>query len=249
MKNRRSSGVFVLLILVILLGAASVFVWINDKNETRESESIEYPVVVFKEDIRFEIDPRFEDNDVSSLKDILNLDKSEIDEVILLKYSIKKPGEYRGELKVRRSDVVQVKQFTYTVYDDIAPVISQEKIFRTEVGKKIDFLDFLTVSDNSLQEGETIVPKIEGTVKWDTAGEYRIRISAKDLAGNETFYEAIVYIERRNVVVPQPPTTSDTDSTDGAGSGSEDNNDTDTDQHPDPSEDEDTNEDEDIGDV
>ena len=84
--------------------------------------------------------------------------------------------------------------------DMIKPTIEYKKTVKTTVGKKIDLLKYVKVTDNS---GETIIPTIEGKYNFNKAGTYKLKYKATD-SNNNTSEVSFKLIANDNVVVTQP---------------------------------------------
>lgn len=200
MKFDRFSALLLGIILVLLVPTG--YIAINERKHKPESQVIFSPKLNFKEKIRLplkleKIDP------FDYLEEIVNEDGSEYDEVLELNLSLDTIGRKQGNISVSYNDLIGERNFMYEVYDDEAPEIAQSELFVTDVGTPINFLDYITVSDNSLKEGETIEAKVEGDVDFDTPGTYTVLVSAEDASENRTAYEATVTV-REIYIEPEP---------------------------------------------
>lgn len=196
-------------IIAVLLIPSGIILAQDIKNKPVIQEE-KKGVFTFHESIRFEVNVE-EIDPMSYLEQIVDLEKSEYDEIISIMLQLDHVGEKRGIVRYIQNGFRMEKNFPYEVYDEQAPIISQSELFSTRVGEPIDFYDYLSVSDNSLKEGESIPIEIEGYVNFDVAGYYYIIISATDASGNSTFYEAEVeilapiYVPPVEEVTPTPP--------------------------------------------
>lgn len=173
-----------------------------------------YPTLVFREEIVFDVEPDSIDNLESFLKEIIDVNKSEYDELLVLEYSRQAIGEYEGTIRVSLNEIRQEKSFKYTVKDTVRPIIHQEYDLITDEGEPLDIEDYLRISDNSLREGETLEIEVTGDINWDIPGVYPITISVEDEAGNiasmrtqvvvNSTYEPEPEIEKEPYIPPQP---------------------------------------------
>lgn len=135
----------------------------------------------------------------------LNDEVYDIDNIVIVKngsfandkvrLDTSKVGEQ--EVKVIIKDSFNRKKeifYNLNVSDSNGPVINFKNL-STEVGKQIDLLDGVTVSDNS---GEDISVIVEGSYDFDSVGDYKLFYVATDSSGNTTREEFTLTVNKKS---------------------------------------------------
>ena len=86
-------------------------------------------------------------------------------------------------IEVKKGNKTEEFKFTINVVDTTKPEIDGKSEITTTVGKEVNLLEGVTVSDNSKEEIEV---EIKGEYDYDKKGEYELEYYAKDSSGNET---------------------------------------------------------------
>lgn len=191
--------------VILLLFPAGYFIY-EDMQKEPITTVFYSPKVKLKEKITFPITlDEFDPFDYLDI--IIDESQSEFDKILEINLKLDKAGEHQGYISIMNEDQIGEKRFFYSVIDDEGPVISQSELFETEVGVPIVYENYLSATDNSLPEGETLPVKVEGKVDFDTAGVYTVVVSAEDESGNRSFYEATVRVNEIEVEVVEPTPT------------------------------------------
>lgn len=98
------------------------------------------------------------------------------------KIDTSKLGRQELAVEVKTGNKTKKYEFTINVVDTIKPEIDGRSEITTTVGKKIDLLEGVTVSDNSKED---IKVEIKGDYDFNKEGEYELEYYAKDSSGNE----------------------------------------------------------------
>ena len=94
-----------------------------------------------------------------------------------------KLGSQELTIEVKNGNDTKEYKFTINIVDTTKPGIDARSEITTTVGKEVDLLEGVTVSDNSKEEIEV---EIKGEYDYDKEGEYELEYYAKDSSGNET---------------------------------------------------------------
>ena len=98
------------------------------------------------------------------------------------KIDTSKLGRQELTVEVKTGNKTKKYELTINVVDTIKPEIDGRSEITTTVGKKIDLLEGVTVSDNSKED---IKVEIKGDYDFNKEGEYELEYYAKDSSGNE----------------------------------------------------------------
>lgn len=188
MRKRRSSkkkkyGYIGLFILIILLIVLYIFLFNRDILEYRNKIVIEVG-----EEVPTLKDYLYNDEDIEEEIEWIDLELSD-DKVYV-------PGTYDGKFMYKKEE----KYITLVVRDTVSPVIEGVKdLEMVAYEDEPDFMDGITVSDNSGKEIEIV---FDGEYDTETAGEYVLSYRAEDESGNESVKEfKLIVKENVNVVI------------------------------------------------
>ncbi len=104
-------------------------------------------------------------------------------------------GEREVTLKIK-SDLGKEKVFSFKVYvvDNEIPKIKFNASVVADVGKEIDLLQNISVTDNS---NEKIIPAVEGNYDINKIGDYRLKYTAVDSSLNKAEEEFVLSVVDR----------------------------------------------------
>lgn len=208
--NKNRATLWALITLTVFLITLSVIVVLTEDKPTINTNPIDIPVLVFNDNIEFELNLETEIEPLEYLYFVIDPNKSTYDRVEEFELQLNVPGEHSGSVVVYLGNIRAERSFKYFVVDDVRPIIHVSKYMYTRVGNPLDFNDYIIITDNS---GEEIEPVITGDVNWDVPGIYTIRITATDASGNEAGWTDVV--EVGGIVISQPNTDSGTGNTGG----------------------------------
>lgn len=193
-KNNRL--LILMISLITILSVFSIYVILTDDNEAVAYEPFETPLLFIKEDIEFNIE--IEDYDAFDFIDkVIDYELSRFDTVDSIELNLTEYGEHKGTVSVSLNNAKITRSFTYSIIDEVPPIIIIDRHLTTPVGSPIDFNEYIRITDNALKDDEIIEPVIEGKINWDIPGSYRIRITAEDAAGNTASWPATVIVYSR----------------------------------------------------
>ncbi len=192
MRNQRF--LIALIILTFILAIPTTIIAIFESRPKDIESEIFKPVINFYQDIEFEINV----DDISHneyIDTIINLKDSEIDNVISLEFKLDEVGSKEGKLTYDRDGIVYEDHFTYSVVDNIAPLIHQNSTFVTQLFGTVDYNEYLSVTDNSLREGETLEVNVnDENLDTSIPGNHYVTVSTEDASGNRAEYVALVIV-------------------------------------------------------
>lgn len=182
-RSKRNKKILLVIILVILFFCGGYFVIsnLNDKDEDIDKNEEKVKVKDIEVTLISNLDVEI-NSDVNLL--------SFIDEVLYgdiisedIKIDTSKLGIQELEVLFKNEEEKEEKYtFNINVIDTEKPVIKAKEEFTTYVGKSIDLLDGVTVTDNSLED---IKVEIKGDYDFNKIGEYTLSYVAKDSSLNE----------------------------------------------------------------
>lgn len=110
-----------------------------------------------------------------------------------------KPGTYNVELKaVDAAGNVATFNVDVNVVDTTAPVITADAEITYEAGTALpseaEFLAAIHASATDIVDGDVAISADFSNVNMNTAGDYVVRLSAVDTAGNESTFDVVVHI-------------------------------------------------------
>lgn len=208
--NKNRTTLWVLITLTVFLITLSVIVVLTEDKPTINTNPIDIPILVFNDNIEFELNLSTEIEPLEYLYFVIDPNKSTYDRVEEFELQLNVPGEHSGSVVVYLGNIRAERSFKYFVADDVRPIIHISKYMYTRVGNPLDLNDYIIITDNS---GEEIEPVITGDVNWDVPGIYTIRITATDASGNEAGWTDVV--EVGGIVMSQPNTNGDSSNTGG----------------------------------
>lgn len=186
----------VLILLVLVLLATSIWVFSKDKNKQIEHhERLQIPKAVFKEDISFAIDVSEDLDPLDYLDEIVDLERTDYDEIVSLELNLDKIGKHQGYFTFLKDGHKKESRFGYEVFDDQIPIIHQHTPIIAKKGSPVNLNDYLRISDNSLKPDETLKVNLDTNVNWDIAGDRVVVVSVTDDAGNRASARLIITIQ------------------------------------------------------
>ena len=171
---------YLLLIIIILLLALGITYYIYTKQENNKLK------VNLKKELNIEI------NSEVTIDDI-------VDNIIngtLVNGSDKLDTSVLGNNKIKliikdKEDKEEEYEFTVKIVDTISPVIKAKDEITSYVGRDLDLLKDVSVSDNSLEELEI---KIKGDYDLNKEGEYPLEYTSTDSSKNEGKYAFLLKV-------------------------------------------------------
>lgn len=180
-KKKNNKKILILFILILVLGI-SYFAY-NKYLEEVEKNKLS---IKLKDNLKVEINSQvylknFVDKIVNG--EIVNGDKI---------VDTSKLGKNKQELSVKNKDGVEENYLIeFIVVDTTKPEIEGEKEITAYVGKDINLLDGVKVTDNSKEE---LKAKIVGEYDKNKAGKYNLKYEVTDSSGNKSEYDFILNI-------------------------------------------------------
>lgn len=187
MKKRNKSNKtkkIVIVIVLLLIAIGFVIYYLNDK-KMKEIEANKLKVT-FKEDNKVEINSsvKFDDFIYSVINGELVNGEDSVD--------TSKLGDSQLEFVFKNKDNLEEKlNYNILIVDTVAPTIEAKKELTSYVGKDINLLDGVKVSDNSKEE---ITPKVIGEYDKAKVGKYNLKYEVIDSSGNKAEYDFILNI-------------------------------------------------------
>ena len=173
-KRKKKKPILITTIIIILLIISIIGILLYMKSY-KESNTLKVTLV---ENLDVEINS--ETNLLSFIKSIKSGEILTEDS----KIDTSKLGKKDLEILIKNAFDEEIKYtFKVNVIDTTKPIIENKEEITTYKGKKIDLLESVNVTDNSLEE---ISIDISGTYDINTVGEYELSYIAKDSSGNET---------------------------------------------------------------
>lgn len=186
MKNKRKIIICTIIIIITLTSISTIILLSKPNNKTKEEPKKKEIIVTLIPNLNVEINS--EVNLLSFIENIKNgklLTKDTIIDTSTL-------GNHNLELLIKNeNNEEEVYPFQIQVIDTTKPIIEGTKELTTYVGKSINLLENIIVTDNSK---ETIPVEITGTYDFNTIGEYNLNYVAKDSSGNETISNFILKV-------------------------------------------------------
>ena len=177
-RKKRKSGMFILIIILLLGIGITYFLWqYLEKNKVK---------IIYNDNLNIEIN-----TDVtygSLIKEVMNgslLNGSDI-------VDTSKLGNQN--LKVIVKDKKEEKKefdLLIKIVDTTKPVIESKEEIKSYVGRDINLLDYVQVSDNSNEE---IKAKVVGEYDLNKDGEYKLKYVVSDSSNNQAEYDFILNI-------------------------------------------------------
>ena len=175
MKKINVKKIILFLIPIFLIVGIAIVI-VNLKKENKLSET---PELILK----------YQNAQVELNDEVYNLDyitKIENGHIITNKELVNTTRIGQKEVEIEVEDLSkQIKKITLyiDVVDTEKPTINFSKELNTLVGKEINLLNNVVVTDNS---NETIIPTVEGDYDFKTAGTYNLFYVATDSSNNTT---------------------------------------------------------------
>lgn len=172
-RKKKSNNLLIIIIIfiIIIISTTGIFLYKKSYNKKNELK------ITLVENLDVEINS--ETNLLSFIKSIKSGEILTEDS----KIDTSKLGKKDLEILIKNALDEEVKyNFKVNVIDTTKPTIENNEEITTYKGKKIDLLENVTVTDNSLEE---ISIEISGTYDINTVGEYELSYIAKDSSGNE----------------------------------------------------------------
>ena len=165
--------------LIILLVIASILIFLQIKENNKVKVSL-------VDNLSVEINSKV---DLSLFID--NIENGEIlDNDIEIDTS--KLGSKDIEFKIKNKNEKEEKfSFQIKIIDTLKPTIDAKEEITTFVGKEVDLLEGVTVTDNS---NETIKVEVKGQYDFNKVGEYKLSYVAKDSTGNECVSDFVLKV-------------------------------------------------------
>ena len=107
-----------------------------------------------------------------------------------------KLGEQELVIKYKENDEEKEYSFNIKVIDTKKPEIKYTKELTTSIGKNIDLLTSVTVTDNSK---EKITPTIEGNYDFNKDGVYHLKYIAIDSSGNKKEEDFTLIVKKLSI--------------------------------------------------
>lgn len=186
MKKKRKRIILISSIILLLFVISAIILFMKPNNKAKEFLKKEEIIVTLVPNLSVEINSTV--NLLSFVESIKNGElittDTQIDTSVL--------GSHNLELLIKNENK---EEETYTfqiqVIDTTKPTIEGTKELTTYVGKNINLLENISVTDNSL---ETILVEVTGTYDINKIGEYNLNYVAKDSSGNETISNFILKV-------------------------------------------------------
>jgi len=180
-KKKKNNSVLIIIILIVLF----VFGYFGYQKYQQIIEKNKLNVILI-DNLDVEINEEYKLS--YFVKEIKNGTLLNGDEVI----TNNNLGELSLELLIKNNNEDEEKQlFKIKVIDTIKPTIDAKKELTSYVGKDIDLLNGVTVSDNSKEEIEA---KVIGDYDINKTGKYNLKYEAEDSSGNKCEYDFILSI-------------------------------------------------------
>ena len=178
-KKKKMKTIIFIVCLIILLVIASILIFLQIKENNKVKVSL-------FDNLSVEINSKV---DLSLFID--NIENGEIlDNDIEIDTS--KLGSKDIEFKIKNKNEKEEKfSFQIKIIDTLKPTIDAKEEITTFVGKEVDLLEGVTVTDNS---NETIKVEVKGQYDFNKVGEYKLSYVAKDSTGNECVSDFVLKV-------------------------------------------------------
>ena len=182
-KNHKNHKLLYIIIIVLVLGVLGYFGYLKYQEKIINENRVK---VVINDNLKVEINSEYIlDNFV---KEIINGTITNKDDIV----DTSTLGEKDLELLIKnKNDEDEKFDFQIEVIDTTKPKIEAKKEITSYIGKDVNLLDGVTVTDNSKEE---IKAKVVGEYNTDKAGEYKLKYEAMDSSGNKGEYDFILNI-------------------------------------------------------
>ena len=181
-KKNRIKLVATLVIVLLLLFSVWYYLY-NKKMKELEANKLK---VVLKDNKMAEINSEVKLHDF--VDRIINGELINGEDVV----DTEKLGKNNLELIVKNKNNLEEKvPITIVVVDTTVPTIEAKKEITSYLGKDVDFLNGVKVTDNSK---ETITPKVIGEYDKGKVGKYNLKYEVVDSSGNKAEYDFILNI-------------------------------------------------------
>ena len=183
----KKKKLFLIIVIIILILLILIVTGLTLYKEHKNKNKL---VVNLKEILNIEINTK-----VYNLEFIKSIDNGKIiseNEII----DTSKLGEKEIIIKIEDyfKKIIDYK-LKINIIDSIKPEINAKKEFTILVGKKINLLEHVTITDNSL---ESIVPEIVGNYDIKKVGKYNLKYIAKDSSNNISEFEFVLKVIEDN---------------------------------------------------
>ena len=166
--------------------------------EYKDEKSVKKLVAsVFNEDVKdFDVEKTSEgtvysSDSMSISVEGIDLKKKGVQDVTLTKdKSLKELGSFKNFVPSKKEE----KNIKVNVVDTTKPVIKMEDEVSTPVGKELDLASLAKVKDNH----KVASVKVKGDVDYNKAGNYDVKLIAKDASGNKAEKEITVKVGNLN---------------------------------------------------
>lgn len=182
-KNHKNHKLLYIIIIVLSLAVLGYFGYLKYQEKIINENRVK---VVINDNLKVEINSEYIlDNFV---KEIINGTITNKDDIV----DTSTLGEKDLELLIKnKNDEDEKFDFQIEVIDTTKPKIEAKKEITSYIGKDVNLLDGVTVTDNSKEE---IKAKVVGEYNTDKAGEYKLKYEAMDSSGNKGEYDFILNI-------------------------------------------------------
>ena len=182
-KSHKNHKLLYIIIIVLSLAVLGYFGYLKYQEKIINENRVK---VVINDNLKVEINSEYIlDNFV---KEIINGTITNKDDIV----DTSTLGEKELELLIKnKNDEDEKFDFQIEVIDTTKPKIEAKKEIISYIGKDVNLLDGVTVTDNSKEE---IKAKVVGEYNTDKAGEYKLKYEAMDSSGNKGEYDFILNI-------------------------------------------------------
>lgn len=182
-KSHKNHKLLYIIIIVLSLAVLGYFGYLKYQEKIINENRVK---VVINDNLKVEINSEYIlDNFV---KEIINGTITNKDDIV----DTSTLGEKELELLIKnKNDEDEKFDFQIEVIDTTKPEIEAKKEITSYIGKDVNLLDGVTVTDNSKEE---IKAKVVGEYNTDKAGEYKLKYEAMDSSGNKGEYDFILNI-------------------------------------------------------
>ena len=182
-KSHKNHKLLYIIIIVLSLAVLGYFGYLKYQEKIINENRVK---VVINDNLKVEINSEYIlDNFV---KEIINGTITNKDDIV----DTSTLGEKDLELLIKnKNDEDEKFDFQIEVIDTTKPKIEAKKEIISYIGKDVNLLDGVTVTDNSKEE---IKAKVVGEYNTDKIGEYKLKYEAMDSSGNKGEYDFILNI-------------------------------------------------------
>lgn len=182
-KGKKTKKIVIVIILLLIVIGFIIYYLYDKKMKEIEANKLK---VTFKEDNKVEINSsvKFDDFIYNVINGELVNGEDSVD--------TSKLGDSQLEFVFKNKDNFEEKlSYNILIVDTVAPTIEAKKELTSYVGKDINLLDGVKVSDNSKEE---ITPKVIGEYDKAKVGKYNLKYEVIDSSGNKAEYDFILNI-------------------------------------------------------